>query len=64
MWNEWLARTLRPRPAQSAALEPAPAPALMAIEESDIDQLRSSTGALRAPAHDQKESRLAAEAQS
>jgi len=64
MWNEWLARTLRPRPAQSAALEPAHAPASMAIEESDIEQLRPSTGALCAPAHDQKERSLAAEAQS
>jgi hypothetical protein len=64
MWNEWLARTLRPRPARSAAPKPAHAPALVAVEETDIDELRPSTGALRAPAQDHEESSLAAEAQS
>jgi hypothetical protein len=61
MWNEWLARTLRPRPTQSAALNPAHAPALVAVEERDIDELRPPTGALCAPAQDQEESSLAAE---
>ena len=64
MWNEWLARTLRPRLAQSAAPKPAHASASMAVEESDIDQLRPSTGALCTLTHDQKERSLAAEAKS
>lgn len=63
MWNEWLARTLRPRAAPSAPLNPARAPASAAIEETGIDGLRPSTGALRAPVQDDEESRLAAEVQ-
>ena len=63
MWNEWLARTLRPRPAQSAALKPAHASASATVGEAGIDEGRPSTGALRAPAQDHEESRLAAEVQ-
>ncbi|HJT07212.1 MAG TPA: hypothetical protein VJ747_09810 [Stellaceae bacterium] len=59
MWNEWLARTLRPRSAQSATLKPAPVSASAAIEETGMDELRLSNAALCAPAQDDEESSLA-----
>ena len=62
MWNEWLARTLRPRPIQSATLKHAHASASTAIEETGMDELRLSPAALRAPAQDQEERSFAAEA--
>jgi len=61
MWNEWLAKTLRPRPTWSASLTPARAPASAAVEETGIDELRPPTAVLCAPAQDDEESRLAAE---
>jgi hypothetical protein len=61
MWNEWLARTLRPRPAQSAALMPMPVPPSTVIEEIGIDGLRPPAGVLRAPAQNDEESSLAVE---
>ena len=61
MWNEWLARTLRPRPAHSATLKPASASASAAIEQTGMDELRLSTATLCAPAQDDEESSLAVE---
>jgi hypothetical protein len=45
MWNEWLARTLRPRPAQPAALARAPQ---RVADESNVETVRPS---IPAPAH-------------
>jgi hypothetical protein len=61
MWNEWLARTLKPRPAQAAAPPRAPDPAPVADGETGIDDVRPSTAALRAPAQDEEVRSLAAE---
>ena len=59
MWNEWLARTLRPRPAQRAALKRALVRA--ADEETGIDAVRPSTARLAARAQDEEVTSLAAD---
>jgi len=57
MWSEWLARTLRPRPAEAAAITRAPEP--LAREARGIDDVRPSTRELALAAQDEEGPRLA-----
>ncbi|HKW54545.1 MAG TPA: hypothetical protein VJO12_12700 [Stellaceae bacterium] len=61
MWNEWLARTLRPRPAQTATMKRALAPASVADEKRGIDDVRPSTRELALAAQDEEMRSLASE---
>jgi hypothetical protein len=60
MWSEWLARTLRPRPAEAAATKRAPAP-LAVNDEHGMDAVRSSTRELALATQDEEITSLAAD---
>ena len=61
MWSEWLARTLKPRPAEDAAMPRVPQPAVAPRhEEHGMDGVRPST-ARSARAQDEETAGLAAD---
>lgn len=60
MWSEWLARTLRPRPAAAAATRRAPQ-AVSANDEHGMDDVRPSTRELALTAQDEEIASLAAD---
>jgi hypothetical protein len=64
MWSEWLARTLRPRPAEAAATRAAAPPRRDEDGTDDvhgIDDVRPSTRELALAAQDEERNSLAAD---
>ena len=58
MWSEWLARTLRPRPAEAAATRAAAPPRR---DETGMDDVRPSTRELALAAQEEERDSLAAD---